>query len=222
MPQRANLKSRNPNRRKPGRPKGTGGRARELLPEEVKRIIRCSVGQRNEHRNRTLFLLGLGSGMRIGEIVGLTVGDVYPYGDVLPSITLEKHSTKSGKSREVYLSGQARKELQDWLENHHPQRFRDPDFFLEAPLFPSNRRGWTEHLSSTTGNRAIKTMFERAGISGASSHSMRRSHGCALLESGASLPLIQEQFGHSSLQVTGRYLGVRATQKAKVLDKLKF
>lgn len=218
----AALRSRNPRKKKRGRPVGSGGQARELHPEEVKRVLQCAVGTQNKVRNCSLFLLGLGSGMRIGEIVGLKVADVFPYGEVLPSVILEKHSTKSGKSREVFISNQARQELEEWLDQHHPQRFRDADTFLEAPLFPSAKGGGLAHLAPSSANRALKKMMVDAGIVGASSHSMRRTHAQTLRRAGADLTVIKEQLGHSSLAITGRYMGASSIEKAQVVGGVKF
>ena len=92
---------------KGGRPRGTGGKAEELTPAEIRRIDKCLTGTRHELRNRALFYLGLGSGMRIGELVALAVKDVAPHGKVLSRIVLEKHITKAKKSRTVALSRQA-------------------------------------------------------------------------------------------------------------------
>ena len=53
---------------------GRGGK--ELTADEILRIDSCFTGSRHERRDRTLFFLGLGSGMRIGEMIALKVDDV--------------------------------------------------------------------------------------------------------------------------------------------------
>ena len=72
-----------------GRPKNTGGQAEELSPEEIRRIDRCLAGTLCEHRNRALLYMGLGSGMRIDEIVKLKIRDIAPHGKILSRIVLE-------------------------------------------------------------------------------------------------------------------------------------
>lgn len=81
------------------RPQGTGGKARPLTRDEVERIDKCLSGTPHEERNRVIFYMGLGTGMRIAELVGLRVSDVAQFGKVLDHIVLERHSTKGKRSR---------------------------------------------------------------------------------------------------------------------------
>ena len=75
------------------RPIGTGGKAEELSRDQIRRLDRCLTGSRTALRDRALIYLGLGSGMRIGELARLRWEDVAPAGKVLSRIVLEKHST---------------------------------------------------------------------------------------------------------------------------------
>ena len=58
-----------------GRPIGTGGKSAALTSDDIHRVDRCLTGTTHELRNRALLYFGLGTGMRIAELVGLTVGD---------------------------------------------------------------------------------------------------------------------------------------------------
>jgi len=197
-----------------GRPIGSGGQAKELSDDEIKRIDKCLTGTFFEHRNRALFYLGLRSGMRISELCGLTVGDVRDsLGEVLEEVVLEKHSTKSKKSRTVYLSSQAQKTLQLYFEK--PPKNRLETF----PLFP-NRRG--KSLTANAAVTVLKKMFDQAGIKHASSHSRRRTHANALRRRGVDLKIIQEQLGHSSLATTERYFQVDPLEAKLAVKGLKF
>jgi len=113
-----------------------GGSAKELTEDEILRIDRCFTGSRHERRDRTLFFLGLGSGMRIGEMIALEVSDVAPFGKVLTEIVLDKHRTKSKKSRTVALSDQTVSILQAYLKHRFP-----PPRKAVGAIFPSQRTG---------------------------------------------------------------------------------
>ena len=196
-----------------GRPRGTGGKAEELTPAEIRRIDKCLTGTRHELRNRAIFYLGLGSGMRISEIVGLQVEDVAPFGKVQDRIVLEKHSTKSRRSRTVAVSSQAVHHLEVYLASREPE--------TDEPLFPSQVRP-RQPMTSTNAINTLKKMFEEAGVANASSHSLRRTHANTLRRRGADLKLIKEQLGHSSLAVTDRYFAVDPMEVHEVVGQLKF
>ena len=196
-----------------GRPKGTGGRAKALSRNEINRISKVLTDTRHELRDRALIFLGLGSGMRISEMVGLKVQDVAPRGSVLPTVVLEKHSTKAKKSREVSLSSQARKHLEEYLAPYQGRPYGSEWLFpgrLGRPLSPNS----AVHI--------ITRIFELAGITGASSHSLRRTHATELRRAGVDLKIIQEQLGHSSLSVTEAYLEVDPFEKQAAIEKLRF
>ncbi len=196
------------------RPRGTGGKAKPLTREEIKRIDLCLTGTIHEHRNRLLLYLGLGSGMRVAELAQLTVGDVAPFGRVVSQVVLEKHSTKSKRSRTVYLSIQAMSYIKKYLVLFD-------DVSDKTPLFASQKR----QGSPLTANATVKVlgrMFEAAGVEAASSHSLRRTHANELRRLGVDLKIIQEQLGHASLALTERYFDVDPVEKEAALARLKF
>lgn len=198
-----------------GRPKGTGGKAQRLSSDEVRRIDKCLTGTRHEIRNRALLYIGLGSGMRIGELVSLRVKDVAPYGKVLNRIVLEKHRTKDKESREIDLSPQAVAHLRTWLSSRYP--LPSPD----APVFPSQKNPG-KPMNRTWAIQMLSKMFKDAGVANASSHSLRRTHIDELRRTGADMNIIREQVGHSSLSTTQAYFEVDPAEKEKAVGKLKF
>jgi len=198
-----------------GRPKGTGGKARELTKTEIKRIAKCLGGTLHEGRNRALLFFGLGSGMRVSELCGLTLGDVAYRGQALNQVVLEKHSTKSKKSRTVHISKQAQRAVETYLEQ------RDDVDVAEAPLFPSSKKV-SVALTANGAVIILGRMFERGGVSGVSSHSLRRTHANSLRRAGADLKIIQQQLGHASLSTTERYFDVDPLEVERAVGQLSF
>ena len=209
------------------RPRGSGGKAKALTHEEIKRVDRCLTGTSTEERDRLLLYLGLGSGMRIGELTQLTIGHVAPFGAVLDQIILEKHTTKEGRSRTVFLSPQAIQQLKIYLAHIRTissvRRLEERKGGLSGsfPLFWSKKKLFNS-VTPNTGAKILSRMFKQAAVHGASSHSLRRTHANNLRRSGADLKLIQEQLGHSSLAITERYFEVDPLEKKAALAKLRF
>jgi integrase/recombinase XerD len=116
-------------------------------------------------RNRLCFVLSLYSGLRVGEIAALTIGDVATQnGDVRREIKLGVHQTKGSKSRTVILSERVRKEIASFFKNKQP--YRDQG----SPLIASQRNG--RAFSNVTLSMLFKEVYETAGIR-TSSHSAK-------------------------------------------------
>ena len=102
-----------------------------LNESEIRRVFRIIETTRHAERNRLAFVLSLFSGMRVGEISALTIGDVVTQsGDVRREIKLGAHQTKGSKGRTVILSERVRKEVGSFLKSQ-PSRHGD------APLIAS-------------------------------------------------------------------------------------
>jgi integrase/recombinase XerD len=197
-----------------GRPTGSGGKAEELTKEQIRRIDKWLTDTVHEHRNRALLYLGLGSGMRISEMVGLLVKDVAPNGEVLPRVVLERHSTKSGRSRTVALSRQAVTNLKRYMKEVPPRS-------VDHPLFPSQKHP-DRPMSANWAVQLVQGIFRGAGVPNASSHSLRRTHANALRRRGVDLMVIMQQLGHATLAVTQRYFEVDPLEVQVAVDQLKF
>lgn len=163
------------------------GPARPLTDDEIERMTAAA-----SPRDRALVWLALSAGLRIGEACSLLVGHIGSDQSVL----IEAHNAKSRKSRRIYVSDRGWQELLRWLE-HRPS---DP----AAPVFPSRKGGGCMHRGH--GSRLVQALMQSAGVLGASSHSMRRTHAHGLRREAVGLEIIQRQLGHSNLTITQRYL----------------
>ena len=111
------------------------GQASVLNESEIRRVFRIIETTRHAERNRLCFVLSLYSGLRVGEIAALTIGDVATQnGDVRREIKLGVHQTKGSKGCTVILSERVRKELGSFLKN---MTNRDQG----EPLVASQRNG---------------------------------------------------------------------------------
>lgn len=72
-----------------------------LTSSEQKAILRATAKNRRDH---LIYSLALGTGLRLAEIVGLNVGDVYgPAGKPKSRLRLRPEIAKGGRSGDVFL-----------------------------------------------------------------------------------------------------------------------
>jgi site-specific recombinase XerD len=144
-------------------------------------------------RDRTMFLLMLRCGLRVGEVSGLLWAAIdFTQG------TLRINNSKGHVDRVVYLSSDVAKALRQW------QRLQT----VATPyVFPSRmtRKGGLP-LSARQIRNCMTCYLKLAGIAKAySPHSLRHTFATQLLNAGASLEVVKELMGHRSLDVTLRY-----------------
>jgi len=148
-------------------------------------------------RDRAVLELLYGSGLRVGEVSGLTLDRLdLPRGRVLVM-------GKGSKEREVPLSDFAREALDAYLREG--RRTMWPGAGTPAVFFNRRRRPLSP--------RDIRTMVEQYGertMSGrrVTPHTLRHSFATHLLEGGADIRAVQELLGHASVATTQRYTHV--------------
>src|SRR3954447_26536975 len=154
-----------------------------------------------ELRDRALFELAYGCGLRAEELVDL----------VLQSIDFDAETVraegKGGKTRFVPAGEPALRSVTRYLERGRPALASaddDPALLLSK----SGRR-----LSTSDVRRRLKVWARHATQQGAvHPHALRHSFATHLLEGGADLRAIQELLGHSSISTTQVYTRVESAR----------
>ena len=91
--------------------------ARTLKEAEIKKVLQLVSLGRNAARNRAMLLISFGSGMRVGEIAALKIGDVIESdGSVKTEIWLKPEQTKGKRGRKVIFGEKLRKEIRIYLD----------------------------------------------------------------------------------------------------------
>lgn len=132
-----------------------------------------------------------GSGLRVGELCGLTVA----------ALALDRGAAtvwgKGGKERRVPLSEPAQNALRRWLAIRHEAVPADCGDLLFA-----NERG------NPITPRDVRRIIDRRSPVTTHPHALRHSFATHLLDGGADLRAVQELLGHSDVSTTQRYTHV--------------
>ena len=183
--------------------------AKTLTAEELDQVLNYIASNSFALRNRVMLLTGMWSGMRVGEIASLRVGDAMSAnGKVKAEIRLSAEQTKGRYPRTVFLPQKLRDELQAYLDLRLPQN-------LSAPLFvTAGGKGFSANVLT----QHFYWLFKRAGIDGASSHSMRRTFLTTLAAKGIGVRVLASLAGHRSLQVTMKYIDASDDMKRNAVE----
>lgn len=176
-----------------------------LAAEDCERLIEAPSERRDERllaRDRALFDLLYGTGLRVGEAVALCWRDFDRERRELRVLG------KGSKERVVPVPAQACESLLDYLEER-----RRPGILAE-PVFLNARGG---RLSERGVRKVLARRLLELGIARrASPHTLRHSYATHLLDADVDLRTIQELLGHERLATTQRYTHVSAERLARV------
>jgi integrase/recombinase XerD len=180
-----------------------------LSAAEVRRILPCVQALDHRVALTTIYSCGL----RLGEGLGLEIGDV----DAQRAL-LHIRAGKGNRDRYVPLPHRTLLLLREqWKTHRHPRL-----------LFPAKGHSGlgaptaTEPLCRTTLQRAFRLALQTSGVRKAVHiHSLRHSYATHLLEQGENLRQIQVNLGHQSPTVTAIYTHLTSlcqTQHQQRLD----
>ncbi len=180
------------------------GIPKPLTEQQVTSLLDAVVGNEPLHRrDRALLELLYGTGARISEVVGLSVGDI-DFDD-----SLVRLFGKGSKERIVPFGSAAATALDEWFSPSGrarmvPLRWKRRG---DAEAVFLNQQGG--RLSRQGAWLVIKKYGDRAGITDhLSPHVLRHSCATHLLDHGADLRIVQEMLGHASISTTQVYTRV--------------
>jgi integrase/recombinase XerD len=187
-----------------GSPRVPQGLPKALTEEEVQALLDAVVGDGPvDRRDRAVLELLYGTGMRISELCGLTLGSF--------DADLVRVFGKGAKERLVPLGRPARAAVASWLapggrEQLEPVQWARRE---DASALFLNRRGG--RLSRQAGWAIVVRYGEQVGLRDRlSPHVLRHSCATHLLDRGADLRVVQELLGHASISTTQLYTKVSA------------
>jgi integrase/recombinase XerD len=175
----------------------------EVLSFEEIRSMIDSVDQSHPQGARNIAIIETlyACGLRVSELTGLLISNIYPDMQMIRVIG------KNKKERLVPIGQEALHQIKLYLEGDR-NRMMNIDAAAEDILF-LNRRG--KKLSRVMIFNIIKDAAANAGVTKTiSPHSLRHSFATHLVEGGADLRAVQEMLGHASITTTEIYTHLNA------------
>ena len=170
-----------------------------LSIECVNRMLSMPSGDRPlPARDKAILEVLYGCGLRVSELVGLDLTDLFLDEGVL------RVMGKGQRERVVPIAGCADRELRRYLGEFRSQlaaKAKAPC----AAVFLNARGG---RLSRQSVHALVKKAGESVGVKDLHPHTLRHSFATHLLEGGADLRTIQEMLGHSDISTTQVYVHV--------------
>lgn len=148
-------------------------------------------------RDWLLFVIGINSGLRIGDLLKLTVADVKGK----ERITIREE--KTGKAKDFPLSENSKKAINEYLKATN---------LTEGVLFPSRKAKGSKGTGAISRQQAydsINAAARAVGIKEAvGTHTLRKTFGYWAYKAGHDITRIQQLLNHAAPSVTLRYIGI--------------
>lgn len=167
---------------------------RILSEEDALRVLHAPKSPRDKAILRLLY----SGGLRVSELCDLQWRHVQPRGD---GGQISVYG-KGEKTRIVPVSKATFQALMG-LKPANGQ--------LEGYVFTSQR---AKRLTTNAVYRIVRKAGQKCGIPNLSPHWLRHAHASHALERGASVAVVRDTLGHSSLAVTNRYLHARPSDSS--------
>lgn len=166
--------------------------------------IQDYLKEQNE-RDYVLFVLGVATGYRAGDLVALQVRDIKAalragYFRIMEGKKANSKNIRkcNMKPREVVIVVKLEKILKYYIKDKKDYEY----------MFPS-RKGSYDHIGVPRVSNILKEAGEAFGLDNITAHSMRKTYAyCIFVESNYNIVVVKEMLGHSSIEETKRYLGL--------------
>ncbi len=179
------------------------------LMEIEKILLGVELNLSNGHRNRAIIETLYGSGLRVSELVNLTLSNVFFKEDII------RVDGKGDKQRLVPLGSYSKKFIQIYKEEIRSLKKikkEDNDYLF---LNRNGRKMTRAMIFTIVKESAIKVGIKKK----ISPHTFRHSFATHLLENGADLRTIQVLMGHESITTTEIYTHLDNKHLKKVMEE---
>ena len=190
------------------------GLPKALTEEEVGRLLGAVVGEEAvARRDRAMMEVLYGTGLRISELVGLSLGDLDLDAGLLRALG------KGGRERVVPLGSMAHQSLAGWLTPSGRDQMVPSQWSRrgDAEAVFLNARGG--RLSRQGAWGVVRKYGDQVGLAERlSPHVLRHSCATHMLDHGADIRAVQELLGHASISTTQVYTMVSTERLRAVYE----
>ena len=166
-------------------------------------------------RDRVIWELLYGCGIRNSELVGINLRDIHWANDAILV------RGKGRKERYVPLGDAAAEAIRTYLP-HREAKLRNGKaaMIADGPLLINQTARGNARLTTRSVGRIVKAIAIQRGLpADVHPHTLRHAFGTHMLEEGADLRAIQELLGHERLSTTQRYTQLTVSQVQQVYDE---
>ena len=164
-----------------------------LTVKEIDKLLDIALVTVFDYRDKAMLELMYGTGLRVSDLVSLTVYDVDFYNAFL------RIKGKGSKERIVPINNASLKYLKLYLDRRCLllKKKTSDELFLNARGEGISRQGFFKNLKKILAKKGMPTNI--------SPHSLRHSFATHLIENGADLRSVQTMLGHSDITTTKIY-----------------
>lgn len=180
--------------------KGSEGEVEIFSDEEIERILFYLESKEVSLRNKLIVHILLYTGVRAGELVGITISNI----DFLTSHL--KVIGKGGKMREIPIKNELLTLIKRFIETERKEnKFSDSEYLLISQR--------AEKLDRDTVNKVLNSIGKEIKIK-IYPHKFRHTFCSMLIAKGVAITTVSEIAGHSNIQTTMDYY-INTSKKEK-------
>lgn len=195
------------------------------------------LNQLEGNRDKCIFSLALGSGLRLGELLGLKWSDIdFESRQITISRSIKRvkcfdeNSTTKTKIieqlpktkysfRTIPLPEVTINELKRHKNMTLKEKLKAGEIYIDSNLvFPNEIGGY---IDARNLSKRYRRVLKKANIPYRKFHALRHTYATRLFENGVSLKVVQVLLGHSSMEITANiYTHVLQDEKVRAVDVL--
>ena len=182
---------------------------RFLTPKEVKALVKAVASHKGQAAERDLVMLKvlLGTGIRLGELVGLDISDIR-----LDEKKLRLRRVKGGSPQVRFLNTELRRILRKYLQARRKLLVETDALFL-------SNRGW--RISTRQVQERMGLWLRWAGLEGKITvHGLRHTFATLLYGRTHNLLLVSRALGHARITTTQVYAHIADDELEDALEAL--
>ena len=164
---------------------------------------------------KMIVVLGLCHGLRRGEITHLRTSDIH---EKEKFITVLGKGSGGGKLRSVHFHPIFHTVFKDWMDTRSRLAQQSREDVSDNALLVYKKGVRLKRYTQQSIAEIVRRLSERLGIK-FSCHTLRRTFGREMYHSGVKIETIAKIMGHSSTEMTLRYIGINLDDQAIAMNQ---